>query len=106
MKYEIPREAFKQRLEERLNFVLVDLAPVDSTNAKLDDIVQLNYGEHFKEQFSSKFPSKTQNILLYSLKKDDYSPAKAADELAELGYHFVYYYNGSPEDLILDKGIN
>ena len=113
MKYEIPREAFKQRLEERLNFVLVDLAPdlaptdsVSSSTSSLENVVQLNYGEHFKEQFSAKFPIKTQNILLYSLKKDDYSPAKAADDLAELGYHFVYYYIGSPEDLILDKGIN
>jgi len=102
MKYEIPREAFKQRLENRLNFVFVDLG----ATSKFENVVPLNYGGQFKTDFASKYPNKTQNIVLFSLKKDDSAPAQAASELAELGYQFVYYYIGSAEDTILDKGLN
>lgn len=37
MKYEIPREMFKQRLEDRLNFVFIDLAG-DKTPVTFKDI--------------------------------------------------------------------
>jgi hypothetical protein len=109
MKYEIPREAFKQRLLDRLNFVLVDLQPAASASAsakKFENVVDMIFGPDFKTQFASQFPNKNQNIIVYSLQKNDETPAKAADELAEAGYHFVYFYNGSPDDVILDKGLN
>jgi hypothetical protein len=106
MKYEIPREAFKQRLEERLNFVFVDLQPADKTPAKFENIVYLNYGTEFKTAFASQFPNKNQNVIVFSLQKGDMNPAKAADDLAGAGYNFVYFYNGTPDDVVLDKGLN
>jgi hypothetical protein len=106
MKYEIPREAFKQRLEDRLNFVFVDLLPADRTPVKFENVIHINYSSQFKQEFSSQFPNKNQNVVLYSLQKGDDAPAKAANDLAELGYNFVYYYNGSSDDLVLDKDLN
>ncbi len=106
MKYEIPREMFKQRLEDRLNFVFVDLLPAESTPVKFENVENIIYSSQFKTDFSAKFPNKTQNVLLYSLQKGDEAPAKAANDLAELGYHFVYFYNGSAADVVLDKGLN
>ena len=106
MKYEIPREVFKQRLEERLNFVFIDLLPADRTPAKYENVVHINYSSKFKDEFSSQFPNKNQNIVLYSLQKGDDAPERAASDLAEQGYNFVYYYSGSKDDSILDKGLN
>jgi hypothetical protein len=106
MKYEIPREMFKQRLEDRLNFVFVDLLPADRTPAKFENVDHINYTSEFKSQFSAKYPNKSQNVILFSLQKGDEAPAKAANDLAELGYNFVYYYNGTAEDVVLDKGLN
>lgn len=106
MKYEIPREAFKQRLEERLNFVFVDLLPADRTPVKFENVIHINYSSNFKNEFSSQFPNKNQNVVLYSLQKGDDAPAKAANDLAESGYNFVYFYNGTPDDVVLDKGLN
>lgn len=106
MKYEIPREMFKQRLEDRLNFVFVDLLPAERTPAKFENVVHLNYSSNFKNEFSSQFPNKNQNVVLYSLHKGDDAPAKAAEDLASAGYNFVYFYNGSPDDVVLDKGLN
>lgn len=106
MKYEIPREAFKQRLEDRLNFVFVDLLPAERTPVKYENVEHINYSSQFKDQFSSKFPNKNQNIILYSLAKGDDAPARAANDLSEAGYNFVYFYNGTPDDVTLDKGLN
>ncbi len=106
MKYEIPREMFKQRLEDRLNFVFVDLLPADRTPVKFKDIEHINYTSEFKDQFAAKYPNKSQNVMLFSLQKGDDAPARAANDLAELGYNFVYYYNGTAEDVVLDKGLN
>jgi hypothetical protein len=106
MKYEIPREMFKQRLEDRLNFIFVDLLPAERTPVKFQNVTHINYSSGFKEQFSTLFPNKNQNIILYSLEKGNDAPAKAATDLSDLGYHFVYFYSGSPEDVVLDKGLN
>jgi hypothetical protein len=106
MKYEIPREMFKQRLEDRLNFVFVDLLPADRTPVKFENVDHINYSSQFKNEFSQKYPNKAQNVMLFSLQKGDDAPAKAASDLAELGYHFVYYYNGTSDDVVLDKGLN
>lgn len=106
MKYEIPREAFKQRLEDRLNFVFVDLLSADRTPVKYENVEHINYSANFKSEFSSKFPNKNQNVVLYSLKKGDEAPSLAANDLADLGYNFVYYYSGTADDVVLDKGLN
>ena len=106
MKYEIPREIFKQRLEDRLNFVFVDLLSEDKTPVKYENVVHLNYTAQFKDQFSSQFPNKNQNVIIYSLAKGDNAPEKAANELSEAGYNFVYFYKGTPDDVVLDKGLN
>ncbi len=106
MKYEIGRESFKQRLEDRLNFVIVDLQPENKTPVKYENAVFMHMGPDFKNEFAAKYPNKNQNVILYSLQKGDNSPADAADALAEAGYNFVYYYKGSPEDIVLDKGLN
>lgn len=106
MNYEIPREAFKQRLEDRLNFVMVDVLPADRTPVKYENVENIAYGSDFKQTFSGKFPNKGQNIIIFSLEKGDRNPEKAAQELSDLGYHFVYYYMGTPDDIVLDKGLN
>lgn len=106
MKYEIPREAFKQRLEDRLNFVFVDLLPADKTPVKFENVVHINYSSNFKNDFSSQYPNKNQNVVVYSLAKGDDAPARAAQDLAEAGYNFVYFYQGTPDDVVLDKGLN
>lgn len=106
MKYEIPREIFKQRLEDRLNFVFVDLLPAERTPVKYENVVHINFSTKFKDDFSSQFPNKNQNVILFSLQKGDDAPARAASDLAEAGYNFVYYYSGSSEDVVLDKGLN
>ena len=106
MKYEIPREMFKQRLEDRLNFVFVDLLPAGKSPVKFENVININYSSQFKTEFSSEYPNKNQNVLLYSLQKDDDAPSRAANDLSEMGYQFVYFYNGSADDVVLDKGLN
>jgi hypothetical protein len=106
MKYEISREMFKQRLEERLNFAFIDLMPSGQSPVQFENSVSIHYGPGFKDQFQAKYPNKAQNIILYSLMKGDDAPMHAANELAQLGYHFVYFYKGTPEDVVLDKGLN
>lgn len=105
MKYEIPREMFKQRLEDRLNFALIDLMG-ESHPVKYENVTSLKYSETFKTDFVKLYPNKAHNILLFTLLEGDESPSKAAAELMELGYHFVYFYHGSAEDVVLDKGLN
>lgn len=106
MKYEISREAFKQRLEDRLNFVFIDLLPEDKTPAKFKNVVYMNYSSEFKNEFTGQFPNKNQNVVIFSLNSGDENPSQAANELASLGYNFVYYYQGTPDDVVLDKGLN
>lgn len=106
MKYEISRESFKQRLEDRMNFVFVSLQAEDKSPAKYENAVYLNYGPGFKNDFSTKYPDKNQNVIVYSLQKGDNTPSEAADALADAGYNFVYFYRGTPDDVVLDKGLN
>jgi hypothetical protein len=106
MKYEIPREMFKQRLEDRLNFVMIDLVAADKSPAKFENIVHINYSSNFKNEFAAQYPNKNQNVVVYSLNKGDEAPAKAAEDLQGLGYNFVYFYNGTADDAVLDKGLN
>lgn len=106
MKYEIGRESFKQRLEDRMNFVFISLQSEDKSPAKYENAVYMNFGPGFKNDFSAKYPDKNQNVIVYSLQKGDNAPAEAADELANAGYNFVYFYKGTPDDVVLDKGLN
>ncbi len=106
MKYEIGRESFKQRLGDRLNFIFVDLLPETKTPAKYENAVYMAFGPNFKTDFTAKYPNKNQNVILYSLQKGDNTPSDAADALAEAGYNFVYFYKGTPDDVVLDKGLN
>lgn len=103
MNYEISREAFKQRLHSRLNFVFIDLLPADRSPSKFENVVNINYSSEFKNQFGAQFPNKNQNVVLFSLQKGDDAPAKAAKDLKEAGYNYVYFYSGTPEDTILDQ---
>lgn len=104
MKYEIGREVFKQRLEERMNFALVNIQP--HMLVGFENTAHVPYGSDFVAKFSSQFPNKTQNIIVYTTAENDDTVQKAADDLAASGYHFVYYYRGSENDALLDKGLN
>jgi hypothetical protein len=107
MKYEISREIFKQRLEDKLNFVFIDLAnATEAQKIKFEPAVNIPYSAGFSNQFGGQYPNKNQNVILYSLVKGDQNPAQAATELASSGYNFVYYYQGTPADIVLDKGLN
>ena len=107
MMYEIPKEAFKQRLEDKMNFAIINVQSKDKA-AKIDlkDIVNVPYSGSFATDMEKQYSNKNQNILLFSLEKNDAAPATAASELAKAGYHFVYYYLGEPTDVLLDKGLN
>jgi hypothetical protein len=106
MKYEISRESFKQRLDDRLNFVFVDLTSAGHASVKFENVVHLTYGPQFKSEFAAQYPNKVQNVMLFSLQKGDEAPIQAADELEALGYNFIYFYRGTPDDVVLDKGLN
>jgi len=104
MKYEIPREIFKQRLEDKLNFAFVDVQARQAL--QFEGAVHMPYGADFVSQFTSKYPSKTQNVIVYATNPADESPNRAAEDLANAGYQFVYFYRGSDKDVVLDKGLN
>ncbi len=103
MRYEISREIFKQRLEERLNFVLVD---VGNSSVTYENVESIPFAPDFAGAFSARHPKKDGNVLLYSLRAGDEKPALAADALEAAGYQFVYFYRGSEADVVLDKGLN
>ena len=107
MKYEIPREVFKQRLNERHTFVMVDVQ--DTTRAgqlKFEGTVNIPYSSDFAGAFAGQYPQKQQNVILFSLTPGDEAPLMAADALEAAGYQFVYFYRGSDKDVVLDKGLN
>lgn len=104
MKYEIPREVFKQRLNDKLNFAMVDVQA--KVVVAFEGTQHIPFGSDFVSKFSAKYPTKSQNVIVYALDKEDETPVKAADELAAAGYQFVYFYRGSDKDLVLDKGLN
>ena len=107
MKYEIPREVFKQRLTDKHTFVMVDVQDA-ARAAKLpfEGTLNIPYGADFSAQFAVQFPQKNQNVILFTMTPGDDAPVLAADELAAAGYNFVYYYLGSTSDVVLDKGLN
>jgi hypothetical protein len=104
MKYEIPREVFKQRLNDKLNFAMIDVQ--EQVAISFEGTQHIPFGADFVTKFSAKYPAKSQNVIVYALNREDEAPAKAADELAAAGYQFVYFYCGSDKDLVLDKGLN
>lgn len=104
MKYEIPREVFKQRLNDKLNFAMVDVQA--QVAVAFEGTQHIPFGSDFVSKFSAKYPAKSQNVIVYALNREDEAPVQAADELAAAGYQFVYFYRGSEKDLVLDKGLN
>jgi hypothetical protein len=102
MMYEVSKEVFKQRLCEKHNFAIINLAGDDT----YEGIEKLSFDGNFSSTFEGKYPNKAQNVLLFSLNEGDDNPRKAAEQLQNAGYHFVYYYHGEKSDLVLDKGIN
>ena len=107
MKYEIPREIFKQRLNNRLNFKFVDVQPKElSQKIVFADVDNIPYSSSFADELSKNISDKAQNIIVYSLTFADESPKLAAEALSDKGYQFVYYYCGSDKDIVLDKGLN
>lgn len=100
MNYEISREVFKQRLMNRSTFALIELG-----SKKISDYKDVHFLES-QEAVTTKFNDKNQNILLFNLEDNKSLLTKAAAYLAAQGYHFVYYFCGSNEDTILDKGLN
>jgi hypothetical protein len=104
MNYEISREMFKQRLEDKLNFVFID---VSARPLKLvEGCETLAFSNQFADQIQKKYPNKNSNILLFSFYPEDSQPTQAAEALTQAGYNFVYFYSGSDQDLVLDKGLN
>lgn len=106
MKYEISREMFKQRLEDKHNFALVDVQESARSTVKFEGTVSIPASGDFVKNFAGQFAQKEQNVILYSLIPGDDSPGRAADLLEAAGYQFVYFYRGTPQDVVLDKGLN
>jgi hypothetical protein len=104
MKYEVGREIFKQRLEDRMNFVMINTQT--HPTQFFENIDHCPFNGDFVQKISTKVPLKTQNILLFTLEAQDQSAAEAASALQKAGYKFVYYYQGSDQDVVLDKGLN
>lgn len=107
MRYEIPREIFKQRLNDKLNFAIIDVQDAGRAGKlKFEGTVNIPFGSDFAKTFAGQYPSKQQNVILFSLTPGDEAPQQAADALEAAGYSFVYYYRGSGQDVVLDKGLN
>lgn len=107
MKYEIPREVFKQRLNDKHTFAIIDVQDAGrAAKVKFDGIVNIPFGSDFATAFAAQYPQKQQNVILYSLTAGDEAPMQAADALASAGYNFVYFYRGTSADEVLDKGLN
>lgn len=107
MKYEIPREVFKQRLNDKHTFVMIDVQDAGRAGKlKFEGTVNIPFGDNFAQTFAAQYPQKQQNVILFSLTAGDEAPAQAADALSSAGYSFVYYYRGSSVDVVLDKGLN
>ena len=82
MMYEISKEAFKQRVENPLNFAFVN------TSESIEGI----------ESTEISSLKKDQNILIFSLDCQNREPSKLANKLESEGFEFVYFYEGSVED--------
>ena len=106
--YEISKESFKQRLEERGNFFLFELFGHESgaNTAHFKEVVAISNIEQLGTQLQQSCPNKSANLLFFSLIPGSQQAKKAAHQAAELGYHFCYYYQGSIQDQLLDKGLN
>jgi rhodanese-related sulfurtransferase len=105
--YEISREVFKQRINTKSNFAILDVYEErEAKGLALKNTEAIAYDPNFLSNVESKYPDKAQNILVYSLKSGDDRPAQALEILKNAGYKFVYYYVGDLDDKVLDKGLN
>ncbi|MDA8793917.1 hypothetical protein N9N67_11770 [Bacteriovoracaceae bacterium] len=109
MMYEISREIFKQRLLDRLNFHLINISSKDNFD-KVElkkETGHISYGANFVDELQKQVSDKDSNIILFSFNPEDNASLTSAANDAKLsGFNFVYYYQGSKEDNILDKGLN
>ena len=106
MFYEISRETFKQRLIGPLNFYFVYLGrPKKGLIFDCEKSFVIHYDKDFLKKFKKKITSLQTNIILYSLNHNK-DLKKASEELKNAGYQFVYFYQGGPRDIVLDKGLN
>lgn len=109
MMYEISREIFKQRLLDRLNFHFINISSKEDFE-KVDlkkETNNISYGANFADELQKQVSEKDSNIILYSFNPEDQSSlTKAAEDAKSSGFNFVYYYQGTKEDNILDKGLN
>ncbi|MDH4468296.1 MAG: hypothetical protein QE271_09570 [Bacteriovoracaceae bacterium] len=107
MLYEISKESFKQRLEDRLNFKMVDVTDYSkSSHEKFKDVLPIPFTNNFVSEVKGKGIGPLNNLIIFSLDKHSKDAKKAADALKAEGFQFIYYYIGSVEDLILEKGLN
>ena len=105
--YEISKESFKQRLEDRLNFQFVDVTDtVKNPMEGFKDVNRIPFNGQFLSEIKSKNITAQTNMIIFSLDKHSKDAKKAAELLKAEGYHFVYYFIGNPEDVILEKGLN
>jgi len=107
MKYEIPREVFKQRLTDKHTFVIIDVQDAGRAGKlQFEGTSNIPFTADFAKAFAALYPQKQQNVILFSLTPGDEGPQQAAEALENAGYNFVYYYRGSAQDVVLDKGLN
>jgi hypothetical protein len=103
MMYEISREVFKQRLEEKGSFCFLNVGKQQQT---YEGTQLCPFSSEFKNKVAQIVPQKTTNVVCFTLQPGDESAQQAAQEMKVLGYHFVYFYQGSAQDIVLDKGLN
>jgi len=107
MMYEISKESFKQRLEERLNFQFIDVTDtLKNSIESYKDVHRVLFNTQFLAEIKSKNIGINTNVIIFSLDKHSKDAKKAAELLKSEGFHFVYFYIGNPEDVILEKGLN
>lgn len=106
--YEISKESFKQRLEERGNFFLIEVSSPDHSleKASFKEVHLLNDLQGLSQRLDQLAVTKGANLLFFSLVAGHQGPKKAAQAAADLGYHFCYFYQGIPNDHLLDQGLN
>lgn len=106
--YEISKEVFKQRLEDRLNFQLIDATDYSKSPAtqSFKDVLTIPFNAQFSENLKSKGILPQTNIIVFCLDKHSKDAKKAAELLHGQGFHYTYYYQGNLDDFVLEKGIN
>jgi hypothetical protein len=106
--YEISRESFKQRLEDRNTFIFIHVCSEekDFSLNTFKDSKNLLWNKDFSLQLENISKDKKTNLLFYTLTENHDESRKAAELAAASGHEFVYFYLGTPSDKLLDQGLN